>query len=131
MSKIRVYIASPYTHGWHADNVRLQLEAKHMMMDYGFVPFAPLINHFDEIFRHREEKEWYEWDLEWLKQCNCVVRIRPNGRDGKEIPSNGADEEEKYANDLGIPVFVVKDLTELEAWCKEHKGETMEEMKHE
>ena len=39
------------------DNVRLQLEAKHILLDYGFIPFSPLENHFAEIYKHRKEGE--------------------------------------------------------------------------
>jgi len=57
VKKQKVYICSPYTNGWMPDNVRLQLEAKHILLDYGFIPFSPLENHFAEIYKHRKEGE--------------------------------------------------------------------------
>ena len=116
--KKKVYIASPYTNGWVSDNVRRQLDAQHILMDYGFVPFAPLVNHYVEIHKHRPENEWFEWDLEWLKVCDILVRIHPTDQHGNEIFSNGATDEEKEAKKFGIPVFNFKNLEELENWAK-------------
>ena len=115
--KLKVYIASPYTNGWAADNVRRQLEAKHILLDHSFVPFAPLENHFAELYKHRSEKEWFAWDLEWLKVCDIMVRIRPTDGDGVEIPSIGADIEEKTAEEEGLLVFNFKSLSELKSWA--------------
>ena len=116
--KIRVYIASPYTNGWYADNIRRQIEAKHMLMDYGFIPFAPLESHFSEIYKHRSEKEWLEYDLEWLMACNILVRIRPNDNFGIEIPSPGADKEEETAKRKGLLIYNFNNLEELRNWAK-------------
>ena len=115
MKKLKVYIASPYTNGWMPDNVRLQIEAKHILMDYGFIPFAPLENHFSEIFRSRSEGEWLEWDLEWLKACDIIVRIRTK-RNGVEINSPGADLEINTAHANNIRVYEFADLEELKKW---------------
>jgi len=118
MDKLRVYIASPYTNGWMPDNVRRQIEAKHILMDHGFMPFAPLENHYSEIFKHRPEHEWFEWDLAWLKVSDILVRIKAFDDEGNEIPSPGADEECRNAKEWGIPVFVFDTLKDLESWAK-------------
>lgn len=124
MRRLKVYIASPYTLGWQPDNVRRQLEAKHILLDHGFVPFAPLENHFSEIWRHRSETEWFDWDIEWLKSCDILVRIRPI-IDGKELPSNGSDIEEKTAKENKLLVFNFNSLKELNKWCKKTKKEKL------
>jgi len=116
MNKLKVYIASPYTLGWMPDNVRLQLEAKNILMDYGFVPFAPLVNHFEEIYKHRNEHDYLEWDIEWLKVCDILLRIR-SSKDGVEIPSKGADIEVQVAIENNIKVIDFKDLNELTDWA--------------
>lgn len=127
MENIRVYIASPYTNGWTSDNVRRQLDAQHILMDYDFSAFAPLICHFSEIHKHRPEKEWFKWDLSWLKVCHVLVRIRVYGKNGDEINSNGADEEMVLAKKWGIPVFEFKNLNELKAWAENvNKKELLE-----
>jgi hypothetical protein len=119
MNKKRVYIASPYSNGWQSQNVRRQLDAFDILLNNGFIPFAPLLNHFLEITHHHTEQEWYNWDLEWLKMCDIMVRIRPLNGIGEEIPSTGADNEERKANEWGIPVHTFKNLEELETWAKE------------
>ena len=128
--KLKVYIASPYTNGWQADNVRLQLEAKHILMDNEFCPFAPLENHYAEIYRHRSEHEWFEWDIEWLKICDILVRIRSVDKDGVEIPSTGADLEEKIASEEGLLIFNFKTLEELKCWAASVNKKELVEFKN-
>lgn len=127
MKRIKVYVASPYTNGWQPDNVRRQLEAKHILLDNNFVPFVPLENHYAEIFRHRPEEDWYAWDLEWLAMCDILVRLRPF-RNGSEIPSPGSDGEEKRANELNKPVFTFHTIEELKEWCENVKQEMIWKM---
>jgi hypothetical protein len=117
MKKYKVYIASPYTNGWMPDNVRLQLEAKHILLEYGFIPFAPLENHFCEIYKHRGEVDWLNWDLEWLKVCDIVVRLHTK-KDNVDIPSPGCDKEELTAKNNKIKMLHFNDLNELENWAR-------------
>lgn len=116
MKKLKVYIASPYTNGSHANNVHRQLHAQQVLMDKGFIAFAPLVAHFSEIYFPRPEHEWLEWDLEWLKTCDFLVRIRPTDGDGVEVPSKGSDLEEKTARDNRMPVYSFKSVQELKYW---------------
>jgi nucleoside 2-deoxyribosyltransferase len=125
MKKLKVYIASPYTHGSAAINVGRQIKAKHILMDYGFVPFAPLESHFGEIMRARTEHEWLQWELEWLDVCDILVRIRPVDKDGIEIVSTGSDGESDRAAELKIPSFSFRNLEELEEWAKEVNKENL------
>ena len=117
MKRIKVYIASCYTYGWMPDNVRRQLEAKHVLLDQRFVPFAPLENHFAEIFQHRKDSEWFEWDIEWLKACDILVRIKAFKPEGSEIPSPGSEIEERTAKENGMLVFQFNSIEELKYWA--------------
>jgi hypothetical protein len=114
--KLKVYIASPYTNGSPGNNVNRQLHAQQVLMDKGFVAFAPLVAHFSEIYYPRPEHEWLDWDLEWLKICDFLVRIRPTDGDGVEVPSKGSDLEEKTARENNIPVYSFKSVRELQSW---------------
>lgn len=116
--KVKVYIASPYSSGWHADNVKRQLDAMKILMDEGFVPFAPLMSHFVEIHHKREPHQWMDWELEWLKDCDVLVRLRPKDENGREVPSPGSDAEQQKAKDEGLLTFDFDDLTQLESWAK-------------
>jgi len=94
---IRVYIASPYTLGDVAVNVKRQLDAVDKLMDKGFAPFAPLYSHFQHMAHPRPYQDWINIDLEWVQVCDCVLRL-----DGK---SSGADGEVSLAKHLNIPVY--------------------------
>lgn len=93
----KVYIASPYTLGDVAVNVRRQMVIADQLITLGFVPFVPLYAHFQHMFLPRPYEEWLEIDKEWLVVCNCVLRL-----DGK---SKGADVGVALATDKNIPVF--------------------------
>ena len=97
MKKIKVYIASPYTLGDAAENVRAQIDAVDELMDNGFMPFAPLYSHFQHMVHPRPYQDWIDIDLEWIRVCDCVLRL--------EGESSGADGEVRYAEEFKIPVY--------------------------
>lgn len=99
----KVYIASPYTLGNTGDNVRKQHEAFDTLLSLGFIPFAPLLFHYQHICFPRSEAEWLRLDFEWLAVCDCILRL--------EGESKGADMEVDRAKKLGIPVYY--DMEEL------------------
>ena len=95
---IKVYIASPYTIGDIAVNVKLQIDTADLLIEKGFAPFVPLYSHFQHLVHPRPYTDWTALDLEWITVCDCLLRI------GGE--SKGADDEIKYAQDIvKIPVF--------------------------
>ncbi len=106
---IKVYIASPYTKGDVAVNVRTQLEMANKLMDLGFAPFAPLYSHFQHMAFPRPYEDLIKIDLEWVKVCDAVLRLPGE--------SKGADGEVLYATDLNIPVFYT--VEELIEWNKQ------------
>jgi hypothetical protein len=94
---IKVYIASPYTLGDVAVNVKLQIDTADTLMNLGFAPFAPLYSHFQHMAHPRPYHDWINIDLEWVKVCDCILRL------GGE--SSGADNEVRVAEELGLPVY--------------------------
>ncbi len=94
---IRVYIASPYTLGDIAVNVKVQIDMADKLMDNEFAPFVPLYSHFQHMIHPRPYQDWIKIDLEWVKVCDCVLRLPGE--------SSGADGEVKFAEELNIPVF--------------------------
>ncbi len=94
---IKVYIASPYTLGDVAVNVKRQIDVADQLMNLGFAPFAPLYSHFQHMVHPRPYQDWIKIDLEWVKSCDCILRL--------EGDSSGADGEVEYAKQLGLPVF--------------------------
>ena len=105
---IKVYIASPYTKGDVAVNVKRQLDCVDQLMDLGFAPFAPLYSHFQHMAHPRPYQDWINIDLEWVKVCDCILRL--------EGESNGADGEVEFAKKLELPIFY--NITELVTYFK-------------
>lgn len=103
----KVYISSPYTIGDAGSNVKKQIDLAHLLMDLGFTPFVPLLSHFLHISRPRPYQDWISWDLEWIRPCDALIRL-------KGI-SKGADVEERFARDNDIPVFYT--LSDLMEWA--------------
>lgn len=110
--KIKVYIASPYTLGDVAVNVKRQLDTVDELMTLGFAPFAPLYSHFQHMAHPRPYQDWIAIDLEWVPACDVLLRL-----DGQ---SSGADGEVAFAIERGVPV--VYSITELCAWATEQTG---------
>jgi len=101
---IKVYIASPYTLGEDtAANVKLQIDTVDTLIGLGFCPFAPLMSHFQHMIHPRPYNDWMEQDFEWVKACDCLLRI------GGDSP--GGDKEAALAKSLGKPVLY--SLTDL------------------
>lgn len=100
---IKVYIASPYTIGDVAVNVKLQLDTANKLMDLGFAPYVPLLTHFQHLVHPRPYGDWIKLDNEWVLVCDCVLRL------GGE--SKGADAEVELAKKNHIPVYYsIKEL---------------------
>ena len=117
MKKLHVYIASPYTNGDKKENVERQISAAGILIQNGYTPFIPLLSHYAEYYLNFGEKKWFDWDIEWLKKCDILVRIRGFNDNNEEIYSEGADKEVKKAIELGIPVYVFDSVEKLEEWC--------------
>lgn len=92
-----IYIASPYTKGDIAMNVRAQIDAVDALMDAGLAPMAPLYSHFQHMIHPRHYEDWMAVDLVWVAKCDALVRLPGE--------SSGADREVALAQSLGIPVF--------------------------
>lgn len=95
--KPKIYLASPYTKGDVAVNVKRQLDCVDELMNLGFAPFAPLYFHFQHMAHPRPYKDWVDIDLQWVPACDALLRL--------EGDSLGADGEVDFAKENNIPVF--------------------------
>lgn len=93
----KIYIASPYTVGDTAVNVKRQIDTASKLMDLGFVPFWPLHSHFLHMAHPKPYEDWLNMDFEWLPVCDAVLRLSGD--------SSGAEKEVVLARQLDIPVF--------------------------
>lgn len=91
-----IYIASPYTLGDVAQNVGVQQEAAHKILDFGHCPITPVLSHYLHIYKQRPYRDWLEMDLAIIPRVDILLRLP-----GK---SAGADEEVALAKKLNIPV---------------------------
>lgn len=92
-----IYVASPYTKGDVAINVRRNIEAADRLAVAGYTPFCPLLTHFWHILIPHKYEFWCAYDMVWLERCDAIVRLSGE--------SSGADAEVKRAVELGLPVF--------------------------
>ena len=112
MKKLKVFISSPYTVGDQSDNVRVQMDVFKKLYDAGFMPFAPLLFHFQHIVHPMEYESWMEIDFAWLESCDFILRLPGE--------SPGADREVKHAADNGIPIaYSIDELKKLAGNLKE------------
>lgn len=91
------YIASPYTKGDVAVNVKAQIDAADELMTLGIAPFVPLYSHFQHMVHPRPYQDWLTMDFVWVPKCEGLLRLPGD--------SSGADKEVELALSLGIPVF--------------------------
>lgn len=96
MSK-RIYVAGPYTQGDVGQNVANSIDICDELLTLGYYPFCPHLTHFWHIKRPHRYEKWMDYDKEWLKQCDAVLRMQGN--------SSGADKEVELANIIDIPVY--------------------------
>lgn len=111
-----VYIASPYTKGDQAINVRFQMRMWEILLDLGVVPIAPLWSHFQHLHAPRPYQDWIDYDNEIIPRCDACLRLDVEDfKVGyKQSESTGADAEVKLFESLGKPVF--RSLDELVHW---------------
>ena len=103
-----VYIASPYTKGDVAINVRNSILVAEQLRNYGLLPFCPLWTHFWHFMSPHPYTYWTLMDFEWLEVFDCILRLPGE--------SSGADNEIEYMNGLKKPVFY--SIYELLEWIR-------------
>ena len=122
MSKPWVYIASPYTRGDQALNVRYQHRIWHALLDMGCVPIAPLWSHYQHLAFPRPYQDWIDYDNEIISRCDACLRLdAKHDRLGYvQKGSSGADAEVLEFFAAGKPVFFR--LSALEEWLAQEAG---------
>lgn len=115
-----IYIASPYTVGDQALNVRRQIEVADELLKRGHIAYCPCLNHFWHIISPKSWETWLKIDLEILSRCDAILRL-----DGI---SSGADIEVKEGLRLGMPIYYsLEDISNSNSGIK-IKENTMKEI---
>jgi len=122
MKKPIIYIASPYTEGDPAINVRFQCRIFDRLLTDGRVwPVAPLWTHFQHTIFPRPYEDWLEYDkalLHLYDGCLRLVAEEPS-LNYKEEDSSGADGEVEVFRAMGKPVFHT--IESLYEWVESQK----------
>jgi len=101
---MRVYIASAYTKGDVAVNVRNVILIADELVKRGHTPYIPHLTHFWHLVSPKDIGFWYEYDNSFLDHWAEALLRMPN-------ESTGADNEVIRAKKLGIPVYYnIEDL---------------------
>lgn len=114
-----VYIASPYTRGDVAINVRASMATWDELMNDGLVwPVSPLWSHAQHLAFPRRYQDWVNYDLALIPLYDACLRINAEfpGLGYCQHESAGADGEVSLFLRLGKPVFYFKGV--LYEWAR-------------
>ena len=92
-----IYLASAYSIGDQALNVRRQIEAADRLLEKGHIPLIPCLSHLWHLISPKSYDEWLRIGIAWLGYCNALLRL--------EGESKGADQELNYAYKLGLKIY--------------------------
>lgn len=111
MSKLRIYVAGPYSAPSEHErelNTQRAIEAGLALFKLGHTPFIPHLTHYVDLHALRTGvvmtwDDYIRLDLEWLDVCDALLYLGP---------SKGADLELQHALKRGKRVF--RSLVEIE-----------------
>lgn len=104
-----VYIAHPIT-GNMTLNVHDAMDVWDTLVDSGWVvPYCPGWSVVQDVHSPRSWPEWLSYCFDLIPHVDAMLRA--------EGASRGADKEEAYAKELGIPVFY--DTEDLLSWAQD------------
>ena len=72
---MRIYVAGPLSEGDHGDNVRTAILVATALLDAGHHPYLPHLTAFWHLVTPRDYEVWMDLDIEWIKQCEALVRL--------------------------------------------------------
>jgi len=115
MSIARIYVAGPMTKGDLMRNVRMAIDAAHIVRQRGWFPYVPQLASVWHLIHPRPYEDWMTQDFTWIQVCDAIVRLPGE--------SAGADREVAFAESLGKRVYFGLDaVPELSGW-REGAGE--------
>ena len=95
---MRIYIASAYTKGDAALNVRRVIEVADELLWRGHIPYVPHLTHLWHLISPKSPSCWYDYDNSFIDHwAEGLLRL--------DNDSIGADNEVVRALKLGLPVY--------------------------
>ena len=108
-----IYIAGPISKGTYCTNVRNGVEAAKKVKDLGGVYFCPMLDMlYAFLYPEPTWEEFLDYDKQVILRCDAVIRLPGE--------SKGADVEEAWAKEHGIPFFT--DWEKLAMWIINYGG---------
>lgn len=99
---MRIYIASAYSKGDVAINVRTVIMVADELVRLGHTPYIPHLTHFWHLISPKEYRFWLEYDNSFLEHwAQAILRL--------DNESVGADDEVKLAKKLGLLIYYTKE----------------------
>lgn len=95
--RIRIYIAGPYTLPNPQQCTETAMTVWNELWEKGYAPYCPHWSHFQDQFIHRPYGEWLDYDLQFLRVCDAVLRLPGE--------SQGAELEVQWAKRHALPIF--------------------------
>jgi len=97
-----IYVSGPLTTGQLTANVRAALDIGKALIDRGYAVVVPHEKLLTEILHPMSYDEWLNYDFRIILCCDALYRMPGE--------SHGGDEEVKFAQKNGIPVYTSLDL---------------------
>ena len=92
-----IYVAGPYGQTDPVANTHWIIQVAEEILELGYTPIVPHLSLLWHLVSPHEVDFWYNYDLAILARCDAMYRFPGL--------SSGSDNEVKYAESKGIPVF--------------------------
>ena len=88
------------------ENIRKGIAAGAELLNWGYSPYVPHLDYQYNLVQtvvHIDVETYYKHDLEWLKNCDCML-VLPGWENSK-----GVNAEIEYAESLSMPIYFTKE----------------------
>ena len=104
-----IFVTGPLTSsGTIADNLDVAMQETWWLVCHGFAPYCPHLYYFVDSGLLLPHADWMEVTLAILKRCDGM-RVLPGA-------SKGAEEEQAFAHENNIPIFITRQELQLQNW---------------
>ncbi len=105
-----VYVAAPFRFPEPFANIRAAIEVGERLEQTGLITaWVPHQNALWALIYPHDPSFWLDYDISQLARSDALYRI--------QLPSDGADDEEAFADDVHMPIFY--DDESVIVWAKE------------
>lgn len=105
---MRIYLACPITVGDQKENYHNAMKASRDLLMLGCAVFNPATFMLQPWAYEIPHDQWMRTSKDWLMQAEALIRLPGE--------SKGADQEVRWAEELGIPIHTMESFT---AWLND------------